>query len=41
MNWLRAFLDWLKRTYGDSIARQRHAVEEEARRLRGRVIWED
>lgn len=32
---------WWRDTYGDSLARQRRAVEEDARRLHGRVIWDD
>lgn len=41
MNWLIAIRDWWRREYGDMLARQRHIVEEDARRLHGRVIWDD
>lgn len=41
MKWLRALADWFRRTYGDEIARQRHMVEEDARRLNGKVVWND
>lgn len=37
----QALSDWWRRTYGDSITRQRHAVEEDARRLHGKVLWDD
>lgn len=41
MRYLRALADWWRRTYGDEVWRQRHAVEEDARRLGGKVIWND
>lgn len=33
--------EWLRRTYGDAVSRQRHVVEEDARRLNGKVVWND
>lgn len=41
MSYLRALIDWWRRTYGDEIRRQRHIVEEDARRLNGVVTWND
>lgn len=41
MSLFRKALDWWRRTYGDALARQRHAIEEDARRLNGTVIWND
>lgn len=32
---------WWRGTYGDALVRQRRAVEEDVRRLRGHVIWDD
>lgn len=41
MKFLRALIEAYRRWYRDEIARQRHAVEEDARRLNGRVIWNE
>lgn len=42
VNRVRQFFDWLVRMYwGDPISAQRHTVEEDARRLGGRVVWDD
>lgn len=41
MSLLRSLLERWHRWYRGEIARQRHAVEEDARRLNGRVIWNE
>lgn len=43
MNWLsdliKRFVDSYRRWYSQQISLQRHAVEEDARRLGGQVTW--
>ena len=41
MRWLYALVEMWRDWYRSSIARQRHAVEEDARRLNGTVVWND
>lgn len=41
IRFLKRLHAWWRRSYGDELTRQRHVVEEDARRLRGRVIWDD
>lgn len=44
-NPLARLLEWLTEThrhwYRDELTRQRRTIEEDARRLNGRVIWDD
>jgi hypothetical protein len=41
MKWLYAIGEMLADWYRGSIERQRHAVEEDVRRLGGKCVWED
>jgi hypothetical protein len=41
MNFLRALIEAYRRWYRGEIARQRRMVEEDARRLNSKVIWND
>lgn len=41
VKWLIAVREWWSRTYGDEVQRQRRMVEEDARRLHGKVEWLD
>lgn len=41
MKWLYAIGEMLADWYRGSVARQRHSIEEDARRLGGTVQWED
>jgi len=41
MKYLRSLAAWWRRAYGNAIWQQRHAVEEDARRLGGKVFWND
>lgn len=41
MRWLYAIGEMIEDWCRGSIARQRHGVEEDVRRLGGKVVWED
>jgi hypothetical protein len=42
MNWLRMTLTKLSDWYwGDPVAAERHRIEEDARRLKGTITWQD
>ena len=41
LQFLRDLYAWWLRWYRGEISRQRHAVEEDARRLNGTVSWND
>jgi hypothetical protein len=41
MRYLHALLEMWADWYAGSIDRQRHSVEEDVRRLGGKVVWED
>lgn len=39
VNLFRRLIDGYRKMYGDEVWRQRNAVEQDARRLNGEVIW--
>jgi hypothetical protein len=41
MRYVYVIVEMLNDWYRGSIARQRHGVEEDARRLGGKIVWED
>lgn len=41
MKWIYALIEIWADAYRGSVERQRHAAEEDVRRLGGKVTWED